>query len=73
MKDIHIIINSLISELESIPKGCDLSDIGNIIGIVIGKNTCDEAGYERIDFEHGIQHGFSLIDGTHDIKQKIIK
>jgi hypothetical protein len=41
----------------------DLSDIGNEIGIVIGKYTDDKNTIE--DFIHGIRHGVSLVDGTH--------
>ena len=41
----------------------DLSDIGNEIGIVIGKYTDDENTIE--DFISGLRHGVSLSNGTH--------
>ena len=44
----------------------DLSDIGNDIGIVLSKyiDTSKE-GFELNDFNSGIKHGISLMDGTH--------
>jgi len=69
MSDIKLrrVVNDLISQLESIPNGCDLSDIGNIIGIVIGDHTIENGdGFEKSDFIHGLHHGFSLVDGTHN-------
>ena len=42
----------------------DLSDVGNEIGLVIGKHLKDEMGYEKESFIGGLEHGFSLIDGT---------
>ena len=65
MKDIRVVINDLTKELEDIPELCDLSDVGNVIGIVIGKHLSDEMGYEKEDFLTGLNHGFSLADGTH--------
>lgn len=41
----------------------DLSDIGNEIGIVIGKYTDDKDSIE--DFIKGVKHGVSLTDGIH--------
>jgi len=44
----------------------DLSDIGNEIGIILGKYIeKDKLGYELEDFISGIKHGISLTDGTH--------
>jgi len=44
----------------------DLSDIGNEIGIILGKYIEeDKLGYELEDFINGIKHGISLTDGTH--------
>jgi hypothetical protein len=65
IKNTTEIINDLIRNLEQIPKGSDLSDVGNIIGIVIGENICEKMGYEKNDFMDGLRHGFSLSDGTH--------
>jgi len=51
----------------------DLTDVGNEIGIIIGKYTNRgkkrndnwKTGYDKDDFIHGIEHGISLSDGTH--------
>ncbi len=43
----------------------DLSDIGNSIGIIIGKYICDDMGFEEDSFIHGFKHGVSLSNGTH--------
>jgi hypothetical protein len=46
--------------------GCDLSDVGNNIGVAIGKYVNeDKLGYEIESLIAGIKHGISLIDGTH--------
>lgn len=41
----------------------DIGDIGNEIGIAIGK--CLDKDNTIEDFIHGIKHGVSLVDGTH--------
>jgi hypothetical protein len=41
----------------------DLSDLGNEIGIVIGKYLDKDNTVE--DFIRGLRHGISLADGTH--------
>lgn len=41
----------------------DISDIGNEIGIVIGKYLDKDNTIE--DFIHGVRHGVSLTNGTH--------
>ena len=43
----------------------DLSDIGNTIGIIIGKYICEDMGFEEDSFLHGFKHGVSLSNGTH--------
>ena len=47
----------------------DLTDIGNEIGVAIGKYTMEEnAKDDTLDAESficGVKHGISLIDGTH--------
>jgi hypothetical protein len=44
----------------------DLSDIGNEIGVIIGKHiTNKELGYDLESFIDGVKHGVSLSDGTH--------
>ena len=42
----------------------DLSDIGNEVGIAIAKYIDEDNTIE--DFIHGLRHGVSLVDGTHD-------
>jgi hypothetical protein len=42
----------------------DISDVGNEIGIAVGKYIKNEE--DERDFVDGIYHGISLIDGTHD-------
>ena len=44
--------------------GGDLSDIGNEIGMIIGTYIDKDNTIE--DFIHGVRHGVSLADGTHD-------
>ena len=63
--------NKLIEELSEqigndFNKGNDLSDIGNSIGIVIGKYiNNEEMGFDLDSFICGVKHGVSLTDGTH--------
>ncbi len=60
------VIKDLKEQLNKINySGGDLSDVGNEIGLVIGKYLKEELGYEKEDFIGGLNHGFSLIDGTH--------
>jgi len=47
----------------------DLSDLGNEIGVVLGKYIKKKKiGYQLDNFIDGLKHGISLIDGTHDKK-----
>ena len=55
----------IIEQLNTVEYEGDLSDIGNEIGIAIGKHISNDMGYEANDFIHGVKHGISLIDGTH--------
>jgi hypothetical protein len=66
MIDLKPILEDLSQRLHqiNIPKG-DLSDIGNEIGIILGKYISKEMGFEKEDLIAGIKHGISLIDGTH--------
>lgn len=61
------IIKEIIEQLNSVEyENGDLSDIGNEIGIVLGKYVEeDKLGYELSSFIHGINHGISLAKGTH--------
>jgi len=44
----------------------DVSDIGNEIGIILGKYISKGSlGWEKDDFIAGLNHGVSLTDGTH--------
>ena len=44
----------------------DLSDLGNEIGIIVGKYfKKKKMGYQIPSFMSGLNHGFSLADGTH--------
>jgi hypothetical protein len=54
------------TQLDKINYQGDLSDIGNEIGIAIGKYIHeDSSGWGLDDFIHGVKHGISLTDGTH--------
>jgi hypothetical protein len=44
----------------------DLSDIGNLIGIIIGNHISNDIGYELIDLINGIKHGVSISTNTHE-------
>ena len=62
------IIIELIKKLEQsdLPPGCDIGDVGNEIGIAVGKFiNNNKMGYELDSFISGIKHGISLVDGTH--------
>lgn len=61
------IIIELIKKLEQsdLPPGCDIGDVGNEIGIAVGKFINNKMGYELDSFISGIKHGISLVDGTH--------
>ena len=67
MTEFKKIIEDVIKQLNEIHyESGDLSDVGNEIGIAIGKYIVDnKMGYEKTDFIHGITHGISLVDGTH--------
>lgn len=56
----------IIDKLSEVKYYGDLSDIGNEIGIVIGKYiTVEEPGYDLNDFISGVEHGISLTNETH--------
>ena len=62
METIEEIKQDIISQLYD-SHMCDLSDVGNEIGIVIGKYTDDNNTIE--DFISGLRHGVSLSNRTH--------
>lgn len=64
-QEIIIELNKKLEQLNLSP-GCDLGDVGNEIGIAVGKFiNNNKMGYELDSFVSGIKHGISLIDGTH--------
>jgi len=57
-KKFNKIRNELITQLQNIDYDGDMTDIGNEIGIVIGR-------YKHKYFCNGLKHGVSLSNGTH--------
>lgn len=57
----------IITQLSNIKYHGDLSDIGNEIGIIIGKHFDLDTLKREKYFFHGIEHGISLSDGTHPL------
>lgn len=53
--------SKIIMKLQSISYKGDISDLGNEIGIIIGKYNKENVR----DFKFGLNHGISLSDGTH--------
>ncbi len=43
----------------------DISDVGNVIGFVIGNAIKEDSNINKEDFLAGFDHGISLTDGTH--------
>jgi hypothetical protein len=44
----------------------DISDIGNELGIILGKYIDEhDHGWDKDGFIAGLNHGISLTDGTH--------
>jgi hypothetical protein len=70
MTDFEQIKIDIINQLSRMPyKVGDIDDIGNEIGIAIGKYTmlknAEAIGTSKSHFICGLEHGISLIDGTH--------
>jgi len=60
------IIIDITHNLNNINYDGDLGDIGNEIGVNIGKYIVnDKIGFEFNDFINGLKHGISLTNGTH--------
>jgi len=58
------IISDFIIKLKEIKNPMyDISDIGNEIGVAIGKYI--KTDEDKRDFIWGVEHGISLIDGSH--------
>lgn len=63
MENIKKILKEISVSLDKVPYDYgDYSDIGNEIGIVLGKTITKE---ELEDFLSGLRHGISISDGTH--------
>jgi hypothetical protein len=58
------IMKEIRKQLKSVEYSGDISDIGNEIGIVLGKHIKDDNLDLRL-FTFGIKHGVSLSNGTH--------
>jgi len=64
------VIESITTHLNS-SSIVDLGDIGNAIGIAVGDEVCKDGidlnlwSFQKDDFLHGFEHGYSLMDGTH--------
>lgn len=67
MEKFKEIKKEIIDQLNKADYNGDLGDIGNEIGIVLGKylSTDKKSGYEFDDFIHGVKHGISLTNNTH--------
>jgi hypothetical protein len=57
---------SITAEILSMNHTPDMGDYGNQIGSAIAKFFSDKDGMQKEDFLRGIEHGISLVDGTHD-------
>lgn len=61
MKDIKRICLQISERLSSLPYDSgDLSDIGNEIGIILGKHFSEEIGFDMESFRSGLRHGVSI-------------
>jgi len=65
MKPLSEIKKELIDFINESEVDTDFTDLGNTIGIIIGKYTNDEMGFDKDSFIQGIKHGISLSDGNH--------
>ena len=64
MPEFTQILNQLCEHLESVRyEDGDLSDVGNEIGIVLGRYIDKEQDLK--DFIQGLRHGISLTNGEH--------
>lgn len=68
MEKFNKIIYDLVVKLEMISYNGDLSDIGNEIGMVIGRHIKKNVpGCELDDLLNGIKHGISLSNNSHPL------
>ena len=66
---LELLTIDLLSAIRNLPEGCDIADFGNEVGIAVAKAFKEELGWEKGDFLSGIEHGVSLVDGSHDSKK----
>jgi len=75
-EEFDIVKQNIISELEKLEHKwidlgsvgdipSDISDIGNVIGIAVGKIMSNKENFDKDHFINGFKHGISLTDGTH--------
>jgi hypothetical protein len=66
VKDVVQEVIDHLNKTTKLPEGCDLSDLGNEIGLAIGKYVINKnIGFELESFLSGVKHGVSLVNGTH--------
>jgi hypothetical protein len=59
-------VDEIFNEIKNIDNSNgDLNELGNRIGLIVGKYISDEFGFEEEDFISGIEHGISVSNGTH--------
>jgi len=58
-------VEKMVDRLNDINYNLDLNDVGNEIGTVIGEYIDGTMGYTKDVFIDGLNHGISLVDGTH--------
>lgn len=64
MEHFDKVVSEVILQLANIEyEDGDIGDVGNEIGIAIGK--CLDKDNTIEDFIRGVKHGVSLVDGTH--------
>jgi hypothetical protein len=66
-QDFKIACKEIAERISNLPyENGDVSDIGNEIGMVLGKYIAENSfGWEEDDFISGLNHGISIANGTH--------
>ncbi|MFA5587013.1 MAG: hypothetical protein WDA02_10925 [Saccharofermentanales bacterium] len=65
MKPLDEIKKELVDFINENNIDVDFTDLGNTIGIIIGKYINDKMGFDKDSFIQGVKHGISLSDGNH--------
>jgi hypothetical protein len=65
MKPLDEIKKELVDFINENNIDVDFTDLGNTIGIIIGKYINVKMGFDKDSFIQGVKHGISLSDGTH--------